>query len=91
MKSFENNTEEILLILKEFTGYNGLEIDLRKELLLREIGIDSLSFVGFMVQIEEKLNIEFDDLDFIFPDDTTFHQLMETVNRKLLKSDMEIK
>lgn len=70
--------EEILNKLKEFVVSEGKD-NINQDTILEDTGIDSLSLISFIVQLEETYNIEFDDdyLEEIML--STINSLIETV------------
>lgn len=70
--------EEIFNKLKEFVVSEGKD-NINQDTILEDTGIDSLSLISFIVQLEETYNIEFDDdyLEEIML--STINSLIETV------------
>ena len=60
MKTNEKLREEIINKLKEFVVSEEKET-ISTDTVLEDTGIDSLSLISFIVQIEKTYNIEFDD------------------------------
>lgn len=54
-----------------------------KHQTLEEIEMGSIEFVGFMVELEKKYGIEFDDEEIAVPMDTSIMDLAEMVSNKL--------
>ena len=54
-----NITEYIISKIHDFTGLKEKEIEVESE--IQSIGLNSVSFVGLVLDIENKYNFEFDD------------------------------
>ena len=61
------------------------------DLSLTEIGMTSLSFISFIVQLEQELNIEVLDSDLIFENFSTLRKLYKTLSKYLSNEEIPIK
>ena len=54
-----------------------------KDQTIEEIEMGSIEFVGFMVELEKKFGIEFDDDEIAVPMDTSIMELAGMISNKL--------
>ena len=58
MSEEDDNQEELINIIKEAVKDNQ---DITKETVLADLGIDSITFISLIIEIEDRYDIEFDD------------------------------
>jgi len=71
--------EEILKIAKDITKNDDIYLDQN----MKDVGFDSLTFIKFVVQIEEICNIEFDDDMLMMDKFSTIASIVDYVNEKI--------
>ena len=68
--------EKIYAIIKKFVGNHS---NVNDDALLMEIGIDSVTFISMIIEIEEEFNIRFDDMQLIYDNYKTIGQFIEMI------------
>jgi len=71
--------EDILKVIKEIIKNDDIYLDQN----IKEVGFDSLTFVKFVVQIEELYDIEFDDDMLMMDKFLTIASIVEYVDGKI--------
>ncbi len=74
------DVRKIIEILKS-TLDSDSNIPLNKDTLLKDVGLDSLKFISFIVKIEEEFNIEINDSDLLFENFETVGKVLNTLEK----------